>query len=392
MNTLSEFKDSTQIVAPDAPEARSVIQRHSRSFSIASKLLPKRVRKSVYLLYGWCRTVDDAVDEASNPKEAEQILSTLDEDLGRILLGEKSLHPASAWIQPLIVEGKIEVKHARELIGGMRLDLLSVPVQNNSDLRRYCYHAAGTVGLMMTRIMGVKEPIAARHAIALGIAMQLTNIARDVLEDAERGRSYLPGIADPLTADPRQLRTAIEHILDLAERNYSLARDGIKYLDSDLRPAIRIALALYREIGSEIRRNEFQVLNGRAVVGKCRLGWVLICTRVTSMKDDIAPFFVSIRNLFQEKTMNDPKFDKMSTVGEAKQAAYLGLSLTLFMSTALFAMVFMNPKEPSYSYLPLLYSGVSLMTAIVFNRIAARCEQIQPAAALVKSGRTSSDV
>jgi hypothetical protein len=111
----------------------------------------------------------------------------------------------------------------------------------------------------------------------------------------------------------------------------------------------------------------------------------MICTLVNSIKDDLAQFFVSTSTLFQEKTMNDPKFETMSTVGQAKHATYLGLSLTLFMSAALFAMVFMNPKEPSYSYLPLLYSSASLIFAILFNRMATRCEAMQAAKATVKT-------
>jgi phytoene synthase len=354
--------------------ARAVITRHSRSFSIASRLLPARVRSSVYSLYAWCRTVDDAVDEARSREDAERILNELTTDLDRIRHGQAPKHSASVWIEPLIVERRIEVKHAKELIAGMQMDLNSYRVKNDEDLHRYCYHAAGTVGLMMTRLMGVNHPAADRCAIALGVAMQLTNIARDVVEDAERGRSYLPGISDPLAEDPKAapelLRFAVAHVLDTAERQYEVASAGIKYLPADCRLAIRLALTLYREIGREIERNDYQVLHGRTVVSKSRLLSVIARTLVTS-----------IPSVTQETSMNELKNEQVSTVAQAKHAVYLGLSLTSIMAAALFVMVFMNPKDASYSYLPLIYSGVSLGCAILFNRWAARCEIGQQSAA-----------
>jgi len=359
-------------------DAGAVIQKHSRSFSLASRLLPTRYRTSVYALYAWCRTVDDAVDEANSDADAEQILNVLEEDLDRMRQGLPGQHSASAWIQPLIAAHRIEIKHAKELIAGMRMDLRQFRVESESDLQRYCYHAAGTVGLMMTRLMGVQEPVADRHAIALGVAMQLTNIARDVREDAERGRSYLPGIPDPLAADPRVVRTAVAEALASAEHHYQIAADGLRYLSWDCRLAIRIALSLYREIGRQIQRNGYQVLQGRTVVGKLRLAWVMTATSITSIADELRQAVFSFPNVFQEFPMNDPNQAQPnaqgSTLSQSKHAVYLGLSLTSIMAAALFVMVFINPIDASYSYLPLLYSGGSLICGILFNRMAARCE------------------
>ncbi len=361
----------------DQVRAGAVIQRNSRSFSIASQLLPARVRTSVHGLYAWCRTVDDAVDEASSKEAAEQILDILDQDLDSIRQRQAVSHPASTWIAPLINAGCIEVKHAKELIAGMRMDLQAFQVENDLALNRYCYHAAGTVGLMMTRLMGVKDPVADRHAIALGVAMQLTNIARDVLEDAGRGRCYLPGISNPLTTDPNRVRAAVKLVLASAERNYRVAADGIRLLNWDYRLAIRIALALYREIGCQIQRNGYQVLHGRTVVSRPRLVWVLAATLLKSITDDLKQVSVTRTNYLLEKTMRDPKTETMSSVSQAKHVVYLGLSLTTIMATALFVMVFMNPKEASYSYLPLFYSGASMLSAVLFHRLAARCEMSQ---------------
>lgn len=362
-------------------DCTAVIRRHSRSFTIASRLLPKRIRVDVHSLYAWCRTVDDAVDEATSDQSAQRILETLECDLERMQRGESPVHPASLWIEPLVVGRRIDIRYAKELIAGMRMDLADFSVRDHHDLNRYCYHAAGTVGLMMTQLMGARDPLANRHAIALGVAMQLTNIARDVLEDAKRGRSYLPKISKPLEAGPSDVRFAVKDILAIAEQNYLVASKGLHYLPLDCRFAIRVALALYREIGREIARRDFDVVRGRTSISKLRLIWVLCVASLESISDR---FLSSFKFMFRSKkfytgenAMNDLKTASVSSVAEAKHAVYLGLSLTAIMSCALFMMVFVNPKDASYSYLPLVYGGVSLICAVVFNRLATRCLPVE---------------
>ncbi len=369
--------DTIATVDDASANVGAVIRRHSRSFSIASRLLPQRFRASVYALYAWCRTVDDAVDETADEDEAERILNLLESDLDRMRQRLPAQHSASLWIKPLVVERCIDVKHAKELIEGMRMDLHSFCVNDNDDLNRYCYHAAGTVGLMMTRLMGVNDPAADRHAIALGMAMQLTNIARDVREDALRGRSYLPGIPDPLAANPTDVRVAVRNVLSEADRQYEIGSAGLRFLPWRCRFAIRMAAALYREIGREIERHDYEVLFGRTVIRKSRLMWVLAVTSITSIANDFKLALSSITQVTKEDSMTDSKMDQVSmvaqvsTVAQVKHVVYLGLSLTAIMAAALFVMVFMNPKDDSYAYLPLAYSGVSVIAAILFNRLAA---------------------
>lgn len=360
--------------ADERSNARAVIRRHSRSFSIASRLLPDEIRVSVYALYAWCRTVDDAVDEATSDDQAARILNLLEDDLDQMRRRQSPQHAASLWIEPLVVQRRIDVKHAKELIEGMRMDLHSYCVNNQDDLQRYCYHAAGTVGLMMTRLMGVRDPDADRHAIALGVAMQLTNIARDVREDALRGRSYLPGISDPLAVDETDVCIAVRDILVEADRQYEIGLAGLRYLPWRCRFAIRMAASLYREIGREIARRDYRVLCGRTVIPKSRLMAVLALTSIKSIANELKFVLGSITQVTKEDPMNDSRMEQVSTVAQAKHAVYLGLSLTAIMAAALFVMVFMNPKDESYSYLPLAYSGASLCFAILFNRLAARCE------------------
>lgn len=377
---------------PTSPviQASQVLQHHSRSFSLAVRFLPARLRGNVTALYAWCRSVDDAVDQVSDPKLAEKTLDVLEEDLQRCVAGESTQHPASAWIQPLLTQRQIEARHAQELIEGMRMDLRYARVDNDAELERYCYHAAGTVGLMMTRLMGVRDRRVDHYAESLGIAMQLTNIARDVLEDAQRGRSYLPGIPDPLTSDPASVKEAVMHLLNTAEQRYCTAAKGLKYLPRDCRLGIRLALAFYREIGRQIRRNNYAVLQQRTTVNKSRLLFAGAKASLAWLAEEVQILFTesksSITQQFKEWTMNVRNTSHelglpavpapVSTYRQAKQLVYLGLSLTLIMATALFAMVFIHPKSVDYSVLPLIYAGACLCGSVLFHRLSARCDAL----------------
>lgn len=354
-----------------ATEAALTIEKHSRSFSLATRFLPLRVRDDVKALYAWCRAVDNAVDEAASKTEAAHALCMLRGDISRIVAGEHTLHPASMWLKPLILQRGVNPKHALELITGMELDLNGFHVRTAGDLRRYCYHAAGTVGLMMVRLLGATDPRADAHAVALGTAMQMTNIARDVKEDAGMGRSYLPGIQQPLESERTEIATAVSKVLRSAESEYRFAIDGLKYLPRDCRRAIHLALVYYREIGRQIERNDFGIMAGRTTVSKFRLAGLTIKT----LSADI----ISVRSFSFPQTlkaipMNDPN-STPSTIGQAKQVVYLGLSLTSIMAAALFIMVYMNPKDGSYGMLPIIYAGAAMVFAFVTNRLSVRVEQ-----------------
>ncbi len=381
-NDLSTvFQSAFEAIDYGAGTADDVIERSSRSFSLAVRFLPARYREQVTALYAWCRSVDDTVDQASDQQHAEAVLQVLDDDLHRIAAGEPIQHPASSWIEPLIARRVIAPQHASELIEGMRMDLHGYRVETEADLERYCYHAAGTVGLMMTRLMGVHERRADRHAIAMGVAMQMTNIARDVREDADRGRSYLPGIFDPLKTSPDEVKAAVSKILSTAEHHYQTATEGMRYLPWKCRVSIRVAMYVYREIGRQIQRNQFEVLNQRTVISKPRMFASAFLAILTSVQYDVYIAIKQLQNsiilLLKELIMNDhdnaATSQQISTPTQAKQIVYLGLSLTLIMATAMFAMVFINPKSSDYSNLPLIYAGFSLFGGVLFNRLAVRC-------------------
>jgi phytoene synthase len=387
------MKNEIQSIDVAKPSATEVIQRCSRSFSLASRFLPHDLREKVEALYAWCRCVDDAVDQASDREQAERILNTLEEDLHRALRGLAVQHPASHWIRPLVAERAIDIRHAVELIDGVRMDLKGIRIDSIADLERYCYHVASTVGLMMTRLMGVHSRIADKHAAALGHAMQLTNIARDVLEDAQSGRSYLPGIPNPLLASKEQVRASVKKILLEAESHYRLASNGLRYLPWRCRFGIRIALTIYREIGREIIKRDCEVLHGRTTISRSRMAYVTMFAILESFAEDLRLATVCFKNTITQITkemimadttkrdmsMDQSVLNQRSTPRQAWQVVYLGLSLTLIMAAALFVMVYVNPKSSDYSYLPLVYAGLSLLGGLVFNRMSARCETTEKA-------------
>ncbi len=258
----------------DVPaEGGEIIRQNSRSFAFASRLLPASVRDDVKKLYAWCRWCDDAVDSCGSADESKQRLALLREDVQRIYRNEPTEHRASAWLAELVDEYGIDEDLPRALLDGMEMDLKLAQVSSEGELLRYCCHAAGVMGLMMCKVFEVTDPHALLHAKSLGIAMQLTNIARDVREDWQRGRCYLPQSWLPHGVDASsqdEVHAAVRRILDLAEDYYEIGNEGMVYLPSAVRPAIRVAAAVYREIGMQIRRCDYRVLQGRIVTPQFR--------------------------------------------------------------------------------------------------------------------------
>ena len=165
---------------------------------------------------------------------------------------------------------------ARHLLAGMESDLGPVAMPDRAALLRYCYQAAGTVGLMMVGVLGVREAWATPHAIDLGIAMQLTNICRDVAEDARMGRVYLPadriggldaaGVLEGDEQDRAAVVAEVGALLDLADRYYASGLAGLPAIPLRTRPAIAVAAALYQGIGHRLRAAGGDPMGGRTVV------------------------------------------------------------------------------------------------------------------------------
>ncbi|MEM9703679.1 MAG: phytoene/squalene synthase family protein, partial [Planctomycetota bacterium] len=254
----------------------AVIRVHSRSFSLACRTLPRRFRADVERLYAWCRWCDDAVDGAPDSTVATARLSTLQEDVARLTRGESPVHPASAWLEEVMMHRPIDPADAVGLLNGMATDLEPVVIPDVPALLAYCDGAAGTVGRLMCGVFGVSGEEARRRATALGIAMQLTNIARDVREDWLRGRRYLPanlfddaapvpGSSDDLGAIPGddQFGPVVRSVLELAEEYYGEGLAGVRLLPAGVRPAVRAGAGVYRAIGLRIMRSGGRVADGR---------------------------------------------------------------------------------------------------------------------------------
>jgi phytoene synthase len=266
------------------PQAKQVLAQHGKSFYWASLFLGANLADRAARLYQFCRFVDDLAD-GDLPDRLDSL-----EDI-RAGLDDPS-HPAVSQIPELNAfvslanEANIPLRAARELLDGMLRDQHPTALTTEIELLRYCHAVAGTVGLMMCRVLDCQNSRADAFAIDLGVAMQLTNIARDVLEDAHMQRRYLP--ADWLPANwadselsPTTIAcaandchlpvaSAINHLLELAERYYASALTGINLLPWRSRYAIIVALCIYRQIGRQLQRNGLQWWRGRTVVSQWR--------------------------------------------------------------------------------------------------------------------------
>jgi phytoene synthase len=251
--------------------AAATIKRNGKSFWFASLFLPRHTAIDSARLYAFCRTMDDLADVAVTESSRE----TLAEVRSDLQLGN-SHDPIVADFLTLARKYALPLSAADYLIATFIEDATTeLHIKDEYDLVRYCYGVAGTVGLMMSPILGAGLPHAGEAAIHLGIAMQMTNIARDVLEDAQNGRRYLPGCwVDQTTA--RQIATetalrpkvaaAVAQLLELADRYYASAALGFPLIPAGSRRGIEIAAMVYREIGNGLRRNQYAWWNGRVTV------------------------------------------------------------------------------------------------------------------------------
>jgi phytoene synthase len=258
--------------AVSGPAAGESIRRHSRSFSFASRLLPAAKRADVERLYAWCRWCDDGVDTAAAPQEALEFVDQAAEDVRRITAGTSPVAPESLWLAELVGRHAVPIEAASALLEGMRSDLTPAAGFHEADLWRYCFRVAGAVGVLMCPILGLEDRRHLPHAAALGMGMQLTNIARDVAEDWRRSRCYLPiewtdGLRpDSGPPDPTRVRRGVRTILEVADGYYTAGEAGIAALDADSRLAVRAAARIYHAIGTRIRRRGYEVLDERARV------------------------------------------------------------------------------------------------------------------------------
>ena len=270
-------------VSPPQPdEWANYLGKHGRSFRFATTFMPPADRDQVAAVYAWCRYTDDLVDHG----DAEGTDVRLDDWLA----ASRAAHEGTQTGIPLLDdvmrrtrEAGVPFTYPAELIAGMRMDLRHRPYANLAELDLYTWRAAGTVGLWMAELYGVRAQWATKRAAALGQAMQLTNILRDVGEDLARGRLYLPLdrlAAHGLSAGQLMLARAtgerlgdgwpalLEELMALAERDYERAAEAFPELPPAFRRAATVASAVYAGIHDAIRRIDYDTLNRRAMTTK----------------------------------------------------------------------------------------------------------------------------
>lgn len=270
--------DRVLIGAGDRAACRAAIRGGSKTFHAASLLLPARIREPALALYAFCRLADDAIDESSEPAVA---LGDLHQRLELAAAGRPRAHPADRALAATLEAFSIPIEIPNALLEGFAWDSARRQYDTLADLEHYAMRVAGTVGLMMSLVMGARGPRALARAADLGIAMQLSNIARDVGEDARAGRLYLPrqwlaeeGVdAAQLLAAPAcqpALQRVVQRIVARASQLYDSAAQGVAELPVDCRPAIHAARLMYAEIGLEVARRDYDSVSQRAVVPVAR--------------------------------------------------------------------------------------------------------------------------
>jgi phytoene synthase len=289
MKTLVSVNESYKL-------CQHLTAKYAKTFYLGTLLMSPAKRQSIWAIYAWCRRTDELVDGPTAARTTPETLDLWEKQLESVFAGQPLDNYDVALVDTL-QNFDLDIQPFRDMIAGQRMDLYRSRYQTFEELYLYCYRVAGTVGLMSTTIMGVdksiytapwyqyKQPyIPTTEAIALGIANQLTNILRDVGEDARRGRIYIPledlarfnyteqdffqGIVDD------RWRSLMRFQIDRARQFYTQADKGITYLEQDARWPVWSASMLYGQILDVIERNDYDVFSQRAYVPQ----WQKFCT------------------------------------------------------------------------------------------------------------------
>lgn len=285
--------DAAGITCPSLRAAytrcRRLNARHGRTYFLATRLLPLERRCAVHALYGFARWADDIVDDLDRrqpPAERDRLLRLLESDLAHGLRTGGGDEPVVRAVADTAQRHAIDHGLFADFLASMRSDLSVTDYPTYADLRAYMHGSAAVIGLQMLTVLGtvVDREEAAPHAAALGVAFQLTNFLRDVGEDLDRGRVYLPadllaahGVERPLLEwsrrsgrhDPR-IRAALVEAEEVTRAVYREAEPGIALLEPRVRPCIRTAFTLYQGILDAIADDGYAVLHRRAVVPRGR--------------------------------------------------------------------------------------------------------------------------
>jgi 15-cis-phytoene synthase len=269
---------------------RQVTADYAKTFYLGTRLMSEEKRRAIWAIYVWCRRTDELVDGAQAANTTDATLDEWERNLESIFAGHP-IDDADVALVDTLERFPIDIQPFRDMIAGQRMDLYRSRYETFEELELYCYRVAGTVGLMSTAVMGIDtscrnapwsrsqpRPNPEPEAIALGIANQLTNILRDVGEDARRGRIYLPmedlerfnytekdlfkGVVDD------RWKALMRFQIQRARQFYVEAEKGISQLSPDARFPVWSALLLYSQILDVIERNQYDVFRKRAYVPK----------------------------------------------------------------------------------------------------------------------------
>ena len=258
----------------DLALCEAAIREGSKSFYFASMLLPADVRRAACALYSFCRTADDVVDEGSDVGRVTALVHRLDQVYGTAALAS----PFDRALRQIVRVYDLPRRPFDAMLEGFAWDAEGRSYETLADLEAYCVRVASTVGYLMTLIMGCRDEVALARACELGVAMQLTNICRDVGDDARRGRLYLPrawlaemGVdAEELVRRPvhsAALGHVVVRVLDEARRLYGQSAEGVALLPLSCRWSIATASRVYEAIGDEVRERGGDGVTSRAIVG-----------------------------------------------------------------------------------------------------------------------------
>jgi 15-cis-phytoene synthase len=285
--------------------ASAIIRRHSASFSLASRLLEPVARRRAHVLYAYCRRADDAIDLVA-PARAKGELDRLRRELDAVYAGAALADPVASELQRLVFEVALPREYPDALLQGFELDVAGGGYTTLDELYRYCWCVAGSVGAMMCHVLGAASSPAIVHGVHLGMAMQLTNVCRDVAEDWSRGRFYIPGELVPGWDPPpgarlgswppppqqqQALASAVRRLLEAAEVFYRSGDAGLPFLPWRSRIAVATARRVYSAIGQRILAGGADVSAKRVFVPASHKLWYTAraalqatCTRARPMR------------------------------------------------------------------------------------------------------------
>ncbi|NJN30808.1 MAG: phytoene synthase [Synechococcales cyanobacterium RM1_1_8] len=294
--TETPIRSAPQMSVDEAYErCREVTATYSKSFYLATLLMTEQKRRAIWAIYLWCRRTDELVD---GPAAATTTPATLDrwERQLELLFNGVAVDDEDVALVDTLANFAIDIQPFRDMIDGQRMDLERNRYETFEELKLYCYRVAGTVGLMSTVVMGADPPTAVapwdkprlrpptEEAVALGMANQLTNILRDVGEDARRGRIYLPledlAMFDYTEAELMQglvddrWRALMKFQIQRARKYYAEAEQGIRALNQNARWPVWSSLMVYSQILDAIEANDYDVFSQRAYVP----GWQKLLT------------------------------------------------------------------------------------------------------------------